>query len=915
MPRIRVAGFALALVCSLAAVAPLTAAPAAATAPATAATPPAADPFAGPGPWMVRAYFGDAAMIREVASWGDHYQLEKKTGAVRILADVERLAKLRALGFYVEVDERGTALLRYAENAAREAAERAARGEAPEAGIPGFPCYRTVEESYASAAAIVAAHPTLATVVDIGDSWDKVTPGGNPGYDLLVLKLTNSAIPGPKPILFIEGAIHAREYTTAETALRFAEQLVNGYGVDPDATWMLDDQEVHVLLQTNPDGRKQAEQGQLWRKNVDNNYCANTSSRGADLNRNFSYMWGCCGGSSGSQCDETYRGPSAASEPEVQTVQNYLLANFPDDRPDTWPGGAAPADKPGLFFDLHSYSQLVLWPWGNTSSPSGNATAFQTLGRKLAYFNGYTPEQSIGLYPTDGTTDDFGYGVLGLASYTIEEGTDFFESCASFTSTTLPVNLQALLYAAHVTRTPYMTPAGPDALSVTATPSVIAPGDPAVITATMNDTRYNNSNGTEPVQNIAAGEVYVDTPPWAGGTPVAMSPADGNFNSSIEGATVTLDSTGFADGRHLLYVRGKDAANNWGAVSAAWLTVIDPASAPIVQGTVTEAGTGTPLAATVTVGPYATSTDPGTGAYSIQVPEGTYDLTASAVGHAPATFPGVTLVAHQTLDQDFALIPYTVVLDDDVENGNIGWTPGGTSTRWAITTTQSHSPTHSWTDSPSGNYYDNSNTWITSPLLDLTGATDTVLSFWHRYYTEATYDFCHVEVSTDGGSTWSEVAVYDGNHTTWEQVTIPVPQLDGHANARVRFRLESDYSLNYDGWYVDDILVEAAVPQAPQAMTVSVVGSGSVASNPPGISCPSDCNETWAYGTPVVLSATPDAGNAFTGWSGDCSGTGTCNLTMDTAHTVTATFAVQDTMPFLDGFESGDTSAWSATIP
>ena len=350
MTRIRFAGLALALCCTLAAAAPL----------AGAAAP--SDPFAGAGPWMVRAWFGDEAMLREVASWGDHYQLDRKYGFVRILADGDRVARLRALGFFVEVDERGTALIRHAENAAREAAERAARGEAPEAGIPGFPCFRTVEESYASAQAIAAAHPNLAAVVDIGDSWEKVTGGGLPGYDLLVLKLTNSAIPGPKPIFFIEGAIHAREYATAELALRFAESLVNGYGVDPDATWILDSEEIHVLLQTNPDGRKHAEGGVLWRKNTNENYCGPTSQdRGADLNRNFSFQWNCCGGSDSWECGETYHGAAAASEPEVQAVQSYLRANFTDDRANTWPGGAAPATKSGIFLDIHSYADEVLW--------------------------------------------------------------------------------------------------------------------------------------------------------------------------------------------------------------------------------------------------------------------------------------------------------------------------------------------------------------------------------------------------------------------------------------------------------------------------------------------------------------------------------------------------------------------------
>ncbi len=108
-------------------------------------------------------------------------------------------------------------------------------------------------------------------------------------------------MPGPKPKLFITAAIHAREYTTAELVTRFAEYLVNNYGTNADATWILDHHEIHIMLHTNPDGRKQAETGLSWRKNTNQNYCGATStSRGADLNRNFAFQWGCCGGSSGS---------------------------------------------------------------------------------------------------------------------------------------------------------------------------------------------------------------------------------------------------------------------------------------------------------------------------------------------------------------------------------------------------------------------------------------------------------------------------------------------------------------------------------------------------------------------------------------------------------------------------------------
>jgi murein tripeptide amidase MpaA len=536
----------------------------------SAAVPPSQDSTPLPdGPLVVRVYYDDPAQISELQAYDLFEFNNRKERYVLVAVDAAALLTLKASGWRVVIDSKETAAFN----------QRLDPLPGQEAGIPGYPCYRTVEETYLTAETIVAAYPQLAQWIDVGDSWEKVTPGGQPGYDMMVLKLTNSAVPGPKPKLFLTTSIHAREYTPAELATRFAELLVSGYGIDPDITWILDHHEVHLMLQANPDGRKKAETGLSWRKNTNEAYCSPTSNnRGADLNRNFAFQWGCCGGSSTSPCDLTYRGPSPASEPEVQAVQNYLRAIYPDQRPDPLTS-PAPADATGVYLDIHSYSQLVLWSWGFTSAVAPNGPALQTLGRKFAYFNNYTPQQAIGLYPTDGSTDDFGYGDLGVASYTFELGTAFFQSCSSFESTILPGNMPALLYAAKVVRTPYLTPAGPDALNVAAAPATITVGAPVVLTAAINDTRFNNSNGAEPSQAIAAAEYYIDTPPWQpGAVAYPMAAVDGNFNSTVENVTAVINSGCLTPGRHMLFVRGKDANGNWGAISAAFLQVQAPAS-------------------------------------------------------------------------------------------------------------------------------------------------------------------------------------------------------------------------------------------------------------------------------------------------------------------------------------------------
>jgi hypothetical protein len=413
---------------------------------------------------------------------------------------------------------------------------------------------------------------------------------------MMVLRLTNSAISGPKPKLFMTGALHAREYTTAELVTRFAEYLVDNYGADADATWILDHHEVHLMLHANPDGRKQAETGLSWRKNTNQNYCSPTSNyRGADLNRNFEFQWACCGGSSGSECDSTYRGPSPASEPETQAVQNYMTSTFPDQRGPNL-DDPAPDDATGIYLDIHSSGRLVLWPWGFTSDTAPNSAQLQTLGRKFAYWNNHTPEQAIGLYPTDGTTDDHAYGELGVAAYCFELGTAFFQSCSYFENTIVPDNMPSLIYAAKVVRTPYMTPAGPDAYNLTLSNDSVPVGMPVTLSGTVDDTRYNNSNGTEPTQNIAAAEYYVDVPPWeSGSTAIVMSPSDGSFNEKTEGVEATVDTTAWSEGEHILFVRGQDVDGNWGAFSAIFLTITGgPTPTPTATPTDTPTPTATP---------------------------------------------------------------------------------------------------------------------------------------------------------------------------------------------------------------------------------------------------------------------------------------------------------------------------------
>ena len=531
---------------------------------------------------FVTAHYRDRAQLQRVASRFQHLIVDREARTVRVEALPEDIAALRSAGLRVEIDAAATEQLQRMQSAMAKAPLLGP------AAIPGYACYRTVEETYATMDDLAAAKPSLARIANIGPSWQK-TRNAASGYEMKVLRLTNTATDAAlpnKPTMVLFGSIHAREYTPAELVTRFGEWLVNGYGTDAEATWLMDNFAFQLVLQANPDGRKKAEAGASWRKNTDNlNGSCSASSYGVDLNRNFPFHWNsAAGGSSGNACAETYRGPSSSSEPETQNLVRLVAGTrnasgvytggiFPDRRGDAT-SSAAPDDYQGLFFDIHSYSQLVLWSWGDTTTPAPNSVPLQTLGRRLAYFNNYRPQQSNELYATDGTTDDTMYGLLGVPSYTIELGVAFFESCSTFQNSTLPNNLRALRYAARNLYAPYQYPSGPDTQSVTASAATVPAGTPVTITASVSDATYNQSNGSEAVQNIASARAYLDAPPWAAGAvPVAMNASDGSYNASAETVTVSLPTAGLSPGVHTVYVQATDAAGKPGTPNAVRFTV------------------------------------------------------------------------------------------------------------------------------------------------------------------------------------------------------------------------------------------------------------------------------------------------------------------------------------------------------
>ncbi len=155
---------------------------------------------------------------------------------------------------------------------------------------------------------------------------------------------------------------------------------------------------------------------------------------------------------------------------------------------------------------------------------------------------------------------------------------------------------------------------------------------------------------------------------------------------------------------------------------------------------------------------------------------------------------------------------------DDFESGTGSWSLSG---NWSLTTAVSNSPSSSLTDSPGGDYSNNSGTAATLNGTWLASS----LGFWTRYSIEQGWDYGYVQVSADGGP-WTTLQSYTGLQNTWVYQEIDLGAYAGQ-NLAFRFALETDTSVVDDGWYIDDVALygDAGTNSAPSApVAISPVG-------------------------------------------------------------------------------------------
>lgn len=447
-------------------------------------------------------------------------------------------------------------------------------------------CYRTIDEVYATVDRLVQQYPNFATSEDFGESW-KMKQGESDGYPLKVI-VVSAPSKVEKVNMMILGGHHSRELPPPEMLLRWVEMLLENYSFDADITWILERTNIHVVLISNPDGRAYVQQHLDWyyRKNAHIYGCdEGISSDGVDLNRNWPMFWGRDIGSSSDFCDSSFRGGAPLSEPETSSLYNYFKSIFPRNVSKGTVKNATeklnekcPVNTPGLFIDVHSSGNFIYFPWGISDTLSPNHLSLLTMAAKLAKPGDYTlwgPGQNGFLYFVSGDATDTTYGIDCIPSFGYEIGTNMYEPCDLFERHTVPVVHKSLLYAAKTASAPYKIPLGPDVLSINGTVDDIEP-ERLVLTVEISDVHGIVDHAVFPSEKeksqiIKEVRVYVDVHPYDGGESIVMTPADGSFNAYTEVATVVLNTTGWAAGRHTVYVEGVDSDGNAGAISAVFV--------------------------------------------------------------------------------------------------------------------------------------------------------------------------------------------------------------------------------------------------------------------------------------------------------------------------------------------------------
>ncbi|MBX2992928.1 MAG: immune inhibitor A [Bacteroidetes bacterium] len=506
---------------------------------------------------------------------------------------------------------------------------------------------------------------------------------------------------------------HAREPQAMATIMYYMYWLLDNYGTDPEATYLVNNRRMCFVPVVNPDGyfynqSTNPNGGGNWRKNRRNN---GNGSYGVDLNRNYNYMWGYDNtGSSPTPSSDTYRGPSPLSEPEAVAIRNYTMSK-----------------QPSVAMSAHSVAGRYLNPY----SFKDTVVAYEYYAQFASDFtahNNYlygTVVQMLA-YNSNGTTRDYLHHDLGCYAWTPEMGGSGFWPLQSEIVPIAQENLLACKYLSWI------------------------------------------SGAFADFQSFRlVGKEYV-----------------------IRGDTL----------RYLITLRNKGVSLPANDVAVSVQSLYPHATAINATASYPPIDSGT----------YAANTTPFA-----------FRIDASAITGDEMKFVAVTTQEGIETSRDTfsVVVGYSYVLfEEDGENGIGNWTRGGNGVQWDTTFVMAYRGSRSITDSRYGNVANSTNNTLTlTNPVNLLGMNSPRVEFVARWANESQYDYVRLQLSTNNGSSWINLAgrhttlvggqpSYSANKGNWAWESISLLPYAGQ-QVRLRFNLVTDAGLRGDGFYFDEFRI------------------------------------------------------------------------------------------------------------
>jgi hypothetical protein len=310
---------------------------------------------------------------------------------------------------------------------------------------PGNLGFHTYVEMTAEVKKAADTYPSIVERFSIGKS--------HLGRELWAVKISdNAATDEDEPEVLFDGLHHGDEHMTLEMTLAILGWLTKGYGSDAEIKGLVDSREIFIVFALNPDGATYDIGGRVyhhWRKN--RQPTPGSSYVGTDLNRNYDYRWGCCGGSSSNPASSRYRGPSRFSAPETRAFRDFVNSRV-----------VAGRQQIRTAISFHTTGRLVMYPYGYTyvdipaDMTSTDHRTFVAMAKAMAATNGYKPQQASDLYISSGTSRDWLYGRHHVFSFTFELSPN---TAAYPPDEAIPTetgrNREAVLYAIDLANCPY----------------------------------------------------------------------------------------------------------------------------------------------------------------------------------------------------------------------------------------------------------------------------------------------------------------------------------------------------------------------------------------------------------------------------------------------------------------------------